>query len=362
MDLAFSPTRWSCHLYWQSIPPTQWEEFLRRRKWFEFTLLNYLPLSRRIRGCHGLSDNEGGNHADDDADEDNKEDNNKDNDDGVDNTDSIITWPPSPIVKRNAWNERDAHLDVNNNAANNNDNNIVKRNAREERDAHFDVDEDTDDDEDATITWQSLPLSQYKEFLRHCAWFATNSPDYNGDNNGNNGEIDKDNDDSFIGSLSSVDFNGVDFGPIIEDLQLIRQKRRTRSSIGSYFTIDSTFFFTESDIGFTVQDFPGSFLCQYFEGPWPNFHWECTDEEDTENLYWVYSCTHRCVFELVDNVKCTRCNKFCLCCMFRVSGTITFLLYCHFKSFVHTYQLISSTYFLHLRTRLLKQLKLTKSW
>ena len=98
------------------------------------------------------------------------------------------------------------------------------------------------------------------------------SPDYNGNNNGNNGDIDEDDDDSSIGSLSSVDFNGVDFGPIREDLQLICQNGRIRSSTGSYFTVDSNFFFTESDIRFTVQHFPGTFLRQYFEGPWPNFH------------------------------------------------------------------------------------------
>ena len=33
-----------------------------------------------------------------------------------------------------------------------------------------------------------------------------------------------------------------------------------------------------------------------------------------------------CVFELVDDVKCTRCNKFCLCCMFRLSGMFTFFI------------------------------------
>ena len=139
MDLATSPPRRSCHLYWQSVPPTQREEFLRRRKWFEFTSLNYLPSSHHIRGRHGLSNNKGDNHADDDADEDNKEDNNKDNDNEVDNDDSIITRPPSPIVKRNAQNERDAHSDVDEDADDNNDDNIVKRNTRDERDAHSNV-------------------------------------------------------------------------------------------------------------------------------------------------------------------------------------------------------------------------------
>ena len=170
------------------------------------------------------------------------------------------------------------------------DDSIVKRNTREDSNAHSDVDDNADDNDDATITRRPLPLSRYEEFLRRRAWFATNSPDYNGDNNGNNSKIDEDDDNSSIGSISSVDFDGVDFGPIIEDLQLIRQNGRIRSSTGSYFTVDSNFFFTESDICFTVH-FHGSFLCQYFEGPWPNFHWECTDEEDTEKLYWVYSCT-----------------------------------------------------------------------
>ena len=160
MDLATSPTCWSCRLYWQSIPPTRREEFLRRRKWFEFTPLNYLPSSHRIHRCHGLSNNEGDDHADDDADEDDKEDNNKDNDDEVDNNDSIITRPQSPIVKRNAQNERVAHLDVNNDADDNSADNIIERNACEESDAQSDVDDDADDNDNTTITWQSLPLSR----------------------------------------------------------------------------------------------------------------------------------------------------------------------------------------------------------
>jgi hypothetical protein len=163
-------------------------------------------------------------------------------------------------------------LDVDDDADDNENNDIVERNAREERDTHSDVDDDADDKDNATITWRSLPLSQYKEFLQCRVWFATNSPDYNGDNNGNNGNIDKDDDDSSIGSISSVDFDGVDFGPILKDLQLICQNGRICSSTGFYFTVDSNFFFTKSDIRFTVQHFPGSFLRQYFEGPWPNFH------------------------------------------------------------------------------------------
>jgi hypothetical protein len=158
MDQATSPTPRSCRFYWQSVPPTRREEFLRRHKWFEFTSLNYLPSSRRIRGRHGLSDNEGDNHADDNA-EDDKEDNNEDNDDEVDNDESIITRPPSPIVKCNTQNERDAHLDINNDAEDNDDNGIVERNSREESNDPSDVDDDADDNNDATITWQSLPLS-----------------------------------------------------------------------------------------------------------------------------------------------------------------------------------------------------------
>ena len=104
------------------------------------------------------------------------------------------------------------------NADNDNNNDIVKRNACEERNAHSNVDDDADNDDDATITWRSLPLSRYKEFLPRCMWFASTSPDYNSDNNSNNGDIDKDNDDSSISSIPSIDFNWVDFGPILEDL------------------------------------------------------------------------------------------------------------------------------------------------
>ena len=172
MDLATSPTCQSCRLYWQSVPPTRREEFLRRRKWFEFTLLNYLPSSHCISGRHSLSDNEGDDHADDDA-EDNKEDNNKVNDDEVENNDYIITRPPSPIVKRNTRNERNAHLDVDDNTDDIDDDNIVERNSCEESNAHSDVADNADDDDDATITRRSLPLSRYEEFLQRRGWFAT---------------------------------------------------------------------------------------------------------------------------------------------------------------------------------------------
>ena len=208
MDLATSPTRQSCRLYWQSVPPNQREEFLRRRKWCEFMLLNYLLLSRCCRGCHGPSNNKGNDDTDDDADkdEDDKDeddkDNNKDNDDEDNNDDSIITQPSSPIVKHNAPDKRNAHFDVDVDA--DDDDAIVERNAREERNAHCNIDDNTDNNNDATITWRSLPLSRYEELLQYHMWFASTSPDYNGNNNGDKGDKDADDNDSSIGSISSV--------------------------------------------------------------------------------------------------------------------------------------------------------------
>jgi hypothetical protein len=52
-------------------------------------------------------------------------------------------------------------------------------------------------------------------------------------------------DDSFI---STVDFNGVDFGPIIKDIRLIRRNGRIRASDGTYFSVDSNFSFTPNEI------------------------------------------------------------------------------------------------------------------
>jgi hypothetical protein len=77
------------------------------------------------------------------------------------------------------------------------------------------------------------------------------------------------NDDS---SLSTVDFEGVDFAPILADLELIRQNGRIRGSSGSYYSVDSNFQFNEEDIRFTVVNYPETFLRQYFRGPFPNFH------------------------------------------------------------------------------------------
>ena len=116
----------------------------------------------------------------------------------------------------------------------------------------------------STLSTQRIPTT--------LLWFISTSPDYNGNDSGNNVNDNKDDNDSSIGSISSVDFDGVDFGPILEDLQLICQNGRICSSTGSYFTINSNFSFTESNIRFTVQHFPGTFLRQYFEGPRPNFH------------------------------------------------------------------------------------------
>jgi len=72
--------------------------------------------------------------------------------------------------------------------------------------------------------------------------------------------------------LSTVDFDGVDFAPIFADLELIRRNGRIRGPTGSYYSVGSTFGFTEEEIRFNVVNFPGSFLRQYFCGPWPNFH------------------------------------------------------------------------------------------
>ena len=70
----------------------------------------------------------------------------------------------------------------------------------------------------------------------------------------------------------SFDFNGVDFGPILQDLRLIRQNGRIRTPNGTYYTVDSDFSFTPSQIRWSVTYEPESFLRRYFRGPWPNFH------------------------------------------------------------------------------------------
>ena len=74
MDQTTSPTCRSLHLYWQTVPPTRCEEFIRCWEWFLLTSLDYLPLSRHRHGCNGLS-NEDDN------------DNDKEEDDGIDNID-----------------------------------------------------------------------------------------------------------------------------------------------------------------------------------------------------------------------------------------------------------------------------------
>jgi hypothetical protein len=52
------------------------------------------------------------------------------------------------------------------------------------------------------------------------------------------GEGDAHNYDS---SLSTVDFEGVDFAPILADLDLIRQNGRIQGPTGSYYSVDSNF-------------------------------------------------------------------------------------------------------------------------
>ena len=83
------------------------------------------------------------------------------------------------------------------------------------------------------------------------------------------GEVDVHNDDSSIST--TVDFDGVDFAPILADLELIRQNGRIRGPTGSYYSVASDFGFTEDEIRFNVINCHGSFLRQYFRGPWPNF-------------------------------------------------------------------------------------------
>ena len=75
-------------------------------------------------------------------------------------------------------------------------------------------------------------------------------------------------------SFSTTDFEGVDFGTILAELDLIRQDGRIRSETGSYHTVDSALGFTRSEIIIRVRNDPETPLRQYFRvrGTWPNFH------------------------------------------------------------------------------------------
>ncbi len=65
MDQRTSPTRRSCHQYWNNLPAHQKREILSRGEWTTFMLLINLPPTRRCGRHHHLSDNEGDNKADD---------------------------------------------------------------------------------------------------------------------------------------------------------------------------------------------------------------------------------------------------------------------------------------------------------
>ena len=87
-------------------------------------------------------------------------------------------------------------------------------------------------------------------------------------------EADNDNNDD-QDSLSTVGklCEGVDFAPIIADLELVRSNRRMRGENGSVYSVDSNFCFTtESEIRATLHHYPDSFLRRYFQNEWPSMH------------------------------------------------------------------------------------------
>ena len=76
-------------------------------------------------------------------------------------------------------------------------------------------------------------------------------------------------------SLSTVGklCEGVDFAPIIADLELVRSNRHMHGENGSVYSVDSDFgFTTESQIRANLHHYPGSFLRRYFQNEWPNMH------------------------------------------------------------------------------------------
>ena len=97
------------------------------------------------------------------------------------------------------------------------------------------------------------------------------------DNEEDDYEDDKDDDDygDDQDSLSTVGklCEGVDFAPIIADLELVRSNRRMRGENGSVYSVDSDFgFTTESQIRANLHHYPDSFLRRYFQNEWPNMH------------------------------------------------------------------------------------------
>ena len=84
-----------------------------------------------------------------------------------------------------------------------------------------------------------------------------------------------DNDDDDQDSLSTVGklCEGVDFAPIIADLELVRSNRRMCGENRSVYSVDSDFgFTTESQIRANLHHYPDSFLRRYFQNEWPHMH------------------------------------------------------------------------------------------
>ncbi len=65
MDQWTSPTRRSCHQYWNNLPDNWKTVILSRRKRTTSTLLINLPPTRCRSGRHHLPDNEGDDEVDD---------------------------------------------------------------------------------------------------------------------------------------------------------------------------------------------------------------------------------------------------------------------------------------------------------
>ena len=58
-------------------------------------------------------------------------------------------------------------------------------------------------------------------------------------------------------------FDGFDYAPILDNLQAIASNRRIEyGGDEEFYTIDSCFGFTPSDIRYTVRNYPYSFLCR----------------------------------------------------------------------------------------------------
>jgi len=212
-----------------SYPASRQEEFLRRRQWFVETSPDYPPLRRQVINPRFLRQQQRGQQQ-------GRSNDGNDADAGA-----------------------DSHPDPDTDTANNNvDDNNKDNPTKEESIDSFNNDNNTSNNTDADD--EEAILSDSTDSLHNL-----HQQNQIGQGDGQN-----QNDDS---SLSTVDFEGVDFAPILADLELIRQNGRIRGSSGSYYSVDSNFQFNEEDIRFTVVNYPGTFLRQYFGGPFPNFHW-----------------------------------------------------------------------------------------